>query len=196
MLIDGPLPENVVAPVALRSVANDFANLDTKTDVLPLVFGPHLAHGVVVPDLCPAYLASLAEHLFAHEGELRATRPEVTIILRPQRDQHLHFRKDGKVDVVIDGRIPYVPGVTPHRNRSTWGGIKMYGFDGTPEECIEAALAGFDAQMAEFGKGDLCGRRAGGLHPSIGTLFSGGEQTRALGGEVAFPRPEAMQGFV
>ncbi len=46
VLIDGPLPENVVAPVALRSVANDFANLDTRTDVLPLVFGPHLAYNV------------------------------------------------------------------------------------------------------------------------------------------------------
>ena len=47
VLIDGPLPENVVAPVALRTVANDFAKSDAKaTGVLPLVFGPHLAYNV------------------------------------------------------------------------------------------------------------------------------------------------------
>lgn len=46
IMIDGPLPENVVAPVALRTVANDFALVDVKSDVLPLVFGPHLAYNV------------------------------------------------------------------------------------------------------------------------------------------------------
>ena len=46
VLIDGPLPENVVAPVALRAVANDFTQSVDRPDVLPLVFGPHLAYKV------------------------------------------------------------------------------------------------------------------------------------------------------
>ena len=46
ILVDGRLPANVVAPVVLRAVANDFAGDPGHRDPVPLVFGPHLAHGV------------------------------------------------------------------------------------------------------------------------------------------------------
>lgn len=46
VLIDGPLPANVTAPAALRAMANDFLSAPAKADVLPLLFGPHLAYNV------------------------------------------------------------------------------------------------------------------------------------------------------
>ncbi len=46
VLIDGPLPEGVSAPAGLTAVATDFSATEPKNQVLPLVFGPHLAHGV------------------------------------------------------------------------------------------------------------------------------------------------------
>jgi EAL and modified HD-GYP domain-containing signal transduction protein len=49
ILIDGPLPEGVSAPAGLTAVATDFRATEPKNQVLPLVFGPHLAHGVNSP---------------------------------------------------------------------------------------------------------------------------------------------------
>ena len=46
ILIDGPLPEGVSAPAGMSAVSTDFSNAEPKNHVLPLVFGPHLAHGV------------------------------------------------------------------------------------------------------------------------------------------------------
>jgi EAL and modified HD-GYP domain-containing signal transduction protein len=46
ILIDGPLPAGVSAPAGLAAVATDFTNAEPKSQVLPLVYGPHLAHGV------------------------------------------------------------------------------------------------------------------------------------------------------
>jgi hypothetical protein len=46
VLIDGPLPAGVSAPAGLAAVATDFTNAEPKGQVLPLVYGPHLAHGV------------------------------------------------------------------------------------------------------------------------------------------------------
>jgi EAL and modified HD-GYP domain-containing signal transduction protein len=46
VLIDGPLPEGVAAPIALRTVARD-AGLDLpRAGALPALFGPHLAYHV------------------------------------------------------------------------------------------------------------------------------------------------------
>jgi EAL and modified HD-GYP domain-containing signal transduction protein len=46
VLIDGPLPEGVAAPIALRTVARD-AGLDLpRAGALPALFGPHLAYRV------------------------------------------------------------------------------------------------------------------------------------------------------
>ena len=46
ILLDGPLPEGVSAPPGVTAVATDFSDSEPKGQVLPLVFGPHLAHGV------------------------------------------------------------------------------------------------------------------------------------------------------
>ena len=46
VLVDGPLAENVIAPPALRTVANDFSRNVGHKNILPLGFGPHLAYGV------------------------------------------------------------------------------------------------------------------------------------------------------
>ncbi|HEY0063848.1 MAG TPA: HDOD domain-containing protein [Telluria sp.] len=46
ILIDGPLPEGVKPHPDLRTVARDFTNEGPVREVLPLMFGPHLAHGV------------------------------------------------------------------------------------------------------------------------------------------------------
>ncbi len=46
ILIDGPLPDGVSAPPGLRAVAHHAAVSPGKQDVLPLMFGPHLAYAV------------------------------------------------------------------------------------------------------------------------------------------------------
>ncbi|MEJ7807937.1 MAG: hypothetical protein WKG03_18695, partial [Telluria sp.] len=46
ILIDGALPEGVSAPAGICAVATDFSNREPAGQVLPLVYGPHLAHGV------------------------------------------------------------------------------------------------------------------------------------------------------
>jgi hypothetical protein len=46
ILIDGPLPDGAKLSGDLRSVAHDFTNDAPPRDVLPLMYGPHLAHGV------------------------------------------------------------------------------------------------------------------------------------------------------
>ncbi len=46
ILIDGVAPEGVTVPAAFRGVACDFSGSAPGPDVLQLVFGPHLAHGV------------------------------------------------------------------------------------------------------------------------------------------------------
>jgi c-di-GMP phosphodiesterase len=46
VLIDGALSTDVKPVAELRTVAMDFSSEGPKPDVLPLVFGPHLAHGV------------------------------------------------------------------------------------------------------------------------------------------------------
>lgn len=46
VLLDGVLPEGVARPSDLRAVARDFTQDAPTRDVLPLMFGPHLAHGV------------------------------------------------------------------------------------------------------------------------------------------------------
>ncbi|MES2320013.1 MAG: HDOD domain-containing protein [Pseudomonadota bacterium] len=46
VLVDGLPPAGTAVPPTLRSVANDFSEAAPKAEVLPLVFGPHLAHGV------------------------------------------------------------------------------------------------------------------------------------------------------
>lgn len=46
ILLDGPAPAGVAVPAALRAIANDFSAAPPKPDVLQLMFGPHLAHGV------------------------------------------------------------------------------------------------------------------------------------------------------
>ena len=46
LLVDGPPPEGVTVPAAFRGVAHDFSETAPGPEVLPLVFGPHLAHGV------------------------------------------------------------------------------------------------------------------------------------------------------
>ncbi|WP_229448216.1 EAL and HDOD domain-containing protein [Massilia sp. CF038] len=46
ILIDGPLPEGVKQHPEMRAVARDFSNEAPLREVLPLMFGPHLAHGV------------------------------------------------------------------------------------------------------------------------------------------------------
>jgi EAL and modified HD-GYP domain-containing signal transduction protein len=46
ILIDGPLPAGVEAPSGVSAIANDFTCNEPSRQVLPLVFGPHLAHGV------------------------------------------------------------------------------------------------------------------------------------------------------
>lgn len=46
ILVDGALPAGVKPLAELRTVAIDFSTEQPKQEVLPLVFGPHLAHGV------------------------------------------------------------------------------------------------------------------------------------------------------
>ena len=46
LLVDGPLPANITAPAALRAFACDVARHPPTKEVLPLLFGPHLAYGV------------------------------------------------------------------------------------------------------------------------------------------------------
>jgi EAL and modified HD-GYP domain-containing signal transduction protein len=46
ILLDGAAPAGVTVPAALRTIANDFSAAGPKPDVLQLMFGPHLAHGV------------------------------------------------------------------------------------------------------------------------------------------------------
>ena len=46
ILIDGPLPDGVSAVPGLSAVATDFTAAEPNGQVLPLVCGPHLAHGV------------------------------------------------------------------------------------------------------------------------------------------------------
>ncbi len=46
ILIDGPLPDGVTAPAALRAVSTNVAMSPRRQDVLPLMFGPHLAYHV------------------------------------------------------------------------------------------------------------------------------------------------------
>lgn len=46
ILLDGAAPTGVAVPAALRTVANDFSAAPPKPEVLQLMFGPHLAHGV------------------------------------------------------------------------------------------------------------------------------------------------------
>lgn len=46
ILIDCPLPGGSTAPPGLTGVATDFTGTEPTSQVLPLVFGPHLAHGV------------------------------------------------------------------------------------------------------------------------------------------------------
>lgn len=46
VLIDGPLPEGVAAPVGLRTVARDARLEPPRAAALPALFGPHLAYHV------------------------------------------------------------------------------------------------------------------------------------------------------
>ncbi|QYF93863.1 HDOD domain-containing protein [Massilia sp. PAMC28688] len=46
VLIDGALPADTAAPAGLTGVATDVTHQGPGATVLPLVFGPHLAHGV------------------------------------------------------------------------------------------------------------------------------------------------------
>ena len=46
VMLDGPMPAGVKARVALRAVANDCSGAAFSRDVLPLLFGPHLAYNV------------------------------------------------------------------------------------------------------------------------------------------------------
>ncbi|WP_426211604.1 EAL and HDOD domain-containing protein [Massilia sp. TWP1-3-3] len=46
ILVDGALAPGVSAPVGVTAVACDFTDSEPQSRVLPLVFGPHLAHGV------------------------------------------------------------------------------------------------------------------------------------------------------
>ena len=46
ILIDGPLPDGASTPPGLNTVATDFTHAEPSPQVLALVFGPHLAHGV------------------------------------------------------------------------------------------------------------------------------------------------------
>lgn len=46
ILIDGPLPEGAKMPNELHTVARDFTVDAPLREVLPLMYGPHLAHGV------------------------------------------------------------------------------------------------------------------------------------------------------
>jgi EAL and modified HD-GYP domain-containing signal transduction protein len=46
VLIDGPLPEGVAAPIALRTVARDARAELPRAAALPALFGPHLAYHV------------------------------------------------------------------------------------------------------------------------------------------------------
>jgi EAL and modified HD-GYP domain-containing signal transduction protein len=46
ILIDGAAPAGVTVPATLRGVAHDFSQAAPGPEVLQLVFGPHLAHGV------------------------------------------------------------------------------------------------------------------------------------------------------
>ncbi|MBW8900546.1 MAG: HDOD domain-containing protein [Massilia sp.] len=46
VLVDGPLPEGVAAPIALRTVARDARAELPRAGSLPTLFGPHLAYGV------------------------------------------------------------------------------------------------------------------------------------------------------
>ncbi len=46
ILLDGALPQGASAPHGVTAVATDFTETEPKSEVLPLVFGPHLAHGV------------------------------------------------------------------------------------------------------------------------------------------------------
>ena len=46
ILLDGPLPRDVRAPASLTAIATDFTHTEPSSQVLPLIFGPHLAHGV------------------------------------------------------------------------------------------------------------------------------------------------------
>jgi EAL and modified HD-GYP domain-containing signal transduction protein len=54
VMLDGPLPDGVKAPLALRIVARDFAaagHVEPVAASLPALFGPHLARGVATRDL-------------------------------------------------------------------------------------------------------------------------------------------------
>jgi len=46
VLVDGPLPEGVAAPIALRTVARDARLELPRAGALPTLFGPHLAYRV------------------------------------------------------------------------------------------------------------------------------------------------------
>ncbi len=46
ILLDGPQPLVASAPPGLNAVAGDVSDSEPHSQVLPLVFGPHLAHGV------------------------------------------------------------------------------------------------------------------------------------------------------
>jgi EAL and modified HD-GYP domain-containing signal transduction protein len=46
VLIDGPLPEGVAAPIALRTIARDASTGLPRAGSLPALFGPHLAYRV------------------------------------------------------------------------------------------------------------------------------------------------------
>ena len=46
VLVNGMPPVGNSGTIALRSVATDFSAFPTRRDVLPLLYGPHLAHGV------------------------------------------------------------------------------------------------------------------------------------------------------
>ncbi len=46
VLVDGAVPKDAAVPPALTGVATDFSDHPPGSSVLPLSFGPHLAHGV------------------------------------------------------------------------------------------------------------------------------------------------------
>ncbi len=50
ILIDGPLPDGVTAPPVLRAVSSNAAMSPRKHEVLPLMFGPHLAYHVATAE--------------------------------------------------------------------------------------------------------------------------------------------------
>lgn len=51
VLIDGPLPDGIPAPLALRSLARDIGtDAIPPAGALPALFGPHLAYGIATTD--------------------------------------------------------------------------------------------------------------------------------------------------